>query len=239
MPKHPIIMACRPQLFPQVLRYPTHPEFCQHGRQPTSNSQLSAAKWHTYDVAAAKSSGSCLFVVPPAHKKQTEFWGEQITPSHCWDVGIDKLIVRCWKKLHFWVSALQDPPAAQSCGPAPPVKPHLCDMVQARTWPPSHSSGREKNAGVGWTEVRMPWAHYGTHLWWMQLWQIKVGLALVALHNALRLHYLCCNRGPAGPILSRKICLNQHSGWGMGNPTALVESQRTNQEINPLWQTPF
>ena len=138
-----------------------------------------------------------------------------------------------------WLSALQDPPAAQSCGPAPPVKPHLCDMVQARTWPPSHSSGREKNAGVGWTEVRMPWAHYGTHLWWMQLWQIKVGLALVALHNALRLHYLCCNRGPAGPILSRKICLNQHSGWGMGNPTALVESQRTNQEINPLWQTPF
>lgn len=31
MPKHPIIIACRPQIFPQVLRYPTKPEFCQHG----------------------------------------------------------------------------------------------------------------------------------------------------------------------------------------------------------------
>ena len=99
MPKHPIIIACRPQIFPQVLRYPTKPAFCQHGLATHHQFQLNAAKGHPYDVAVAESSGSCLFVVPPSHKRQesfhknpghiqTEFLGVNNSFLHnlgCWD----------------------------------------------------------------------------------------------------------------------------------------------------------
>ena len=144
------------------------------------------------------------------------------------------------EKTHtFWClqhSNRKDPPAAQSCGPAPPVKPHLCDMVvQARTWPQSHKRNREENANQSWIQgMNALGKLWNTCKWWMQLWQIKVWLVLVALQQCLTVALpmpISGNRGPSGPILSRKFCHN--NGGKMGQPTAPGESQL--QRNQPLF----